>query len=136
MMTNELITEQDDIAIRQYAKRLDAQSGEDAYHNAVCTILEHPPEQIKNVVGLCSVATKMSLYKIFRHEATERKNIEHFINDDPVPAQRGLAHGWGVKLLKCRKGLHEMVESNLAYVGTRRTCLACMQERLKRKRQR
>lgn len=135
MTTNELISNEDDVVLRGYAKRLNVELGEDAYHNAVCDILHHKTE-VQNILALGTIAIRRSLCKIFRHENTERKNIEHYINNDPVPAQRGLVHGWGVKLLKCRKGLHEMVESNLAYVGTRRTCLVCMQERLKRKRQR
>lgn len=132
---NELITEEDDTVLRKYARKLHSQDGEDAYHNAVCTLLEKPKDNIRNIVGLCSVAIRMSLYKIFRHEATERKNIEHFINNDPIPAQKGLVYG-RLKLVKCRKGLHEMVDSNLTYVGTRRTCLACMQDRIKRKKHR
>lgn len=137
-MRIECITDEQDKLVRQYAKRLDAQLGEDAYHNAICYFLEHPKpnEQIREFVSLMAYRTRMCLYKIFRHEQVERKNIEHYINGDPIPAQRGLTHGWGVKLLKCRKGLHDMVEENLTYVGTRRTCLACMRERLKRKRQR
>lgn len=135
MTTNELISNEDDVVLRRYAKQLHSQDGEDAYHNAVCVLLEKPKEDIRSIIGLCSVCIKSSLYKIFRHEAIERKNIEHFINNDPIPLQKNLVHG-RQKHSKCRKGLHDMVEENLTYVGTRRTCLACMQERLKRKRQR
>lgn len=133
-MTTIEITEEDDVVLRRYAKKL-GDNGEDAYHNAVCTILEGTAKEIKDIRGLCIVATKRSLFKIFRHESAERRNIEHYINGDPVPIQVGLQYG-RQKLTKCRKGLHEMIEENLTYVGTRRTCLACMQDRLKRKTRR
>lgn len=127
MITNDLITEEDDIVLRGYAKRLDPQQGEDAYHNAICSMLEKPTV-IQNIIGLCIVAIRRALYKIFRHEKTERENIEHYINGDPVPAQVGWKRG-SVRQEKCRKGLHDLVEGNLVYVGARRTCQACMELR-------
>lgn len=133
MTTNELISNEDDVVLRRYAKQLHSQYGEDAYHNAVCILLEKPKQNIQNIIGLCSVCIKSSLYKIFRHESIERKNIEHFINNDPIPALQNLVHG-RQKHSKCRKGLHDMVEENLTYVGARRTCLQCMRDRLQRKK--
>lgn len=127
MKTSELITEEDDKTLRAYAKRLHNQDGEDAYHNAVCSLLGYKDE-IQNVQALGIVVIRKALHKIWRHEQAERKNIEHYINNDPIPAQQGLEYG-RQKQLKCRKKLHDLVEGNLVYVGARRTCLSCMQIR-------
>lgn len=124
-----ILTKEDDRALRGYAKRLHSEWGEEAYHNAVCgMLLRKKWDEIKDIRGFCIVAIKYALYKIFRHETSERRNIEAYINNDPIPMQAGLVHG-RMKHEMCRKGLHRLIDGNLAYVGIQRTCRACKRER-------
>ena len=67
------LTEEDDQVLRGYARRLHVQYGEEAYHNVICDMLTRDKwDQIQDIIGFCRVAIKYALYKIFRHEASER----------------------------------------------------------------
>ena len=123
------LTEEDDKALRGYARRLHRSLGEEAYYNVVCDMLLRGKWKIiHDVRGFFVVSMKYALIKIFRHEASERRNIEAYINNDPIPTQIGLWAG-RQKHETCRKGLHPLVEGNLVYIGVRRTCRACKQAR-------
>ena len=127
------LTEQEDQVLRSHAQRLNPEWGEDAYHNVVCDILIKQKEQnIQNVCGFLKVSMKYALYKLYRHEDAERRNVGHYIQDDPIPQQVGLVVG-RQKHEMCRKGLHRLIDGNLAYIGTRRTCRACKQIRERKK---
>lgn len=124
-----VLTEQDDQVLRRYARQLHYEYGEEAYHNVICEILSRGKwETIQDIRGFCIIAIKYALYKIFRHEVSERRNIESYINGDIIPMQVGLVKG-RVKRERCRKELHDLVEGNLAYISGQRTCRACKQER-------
>jgi len=123
-----LITVEEDKTLRRYAKWLDSELGEDAYHVAIFdTMRRGKTEEIRNTVGYFYVAIKSSLYKLYRHEQSERKNVQAFINNDPIPMQTGLAMG-RLKSDTCRRG-HEWKEENIFYVKDRRGCLICKRAR-------
>ena len=128
-----ILTEQEDQVLRSHAQRLSYEWGEDAYHNVICDILATQKEQaLHNVCGYLKVATKYALYKVYRHEDAEQRNIQHSYQNDPIPQHVGLSigrqkHEW------CRKGLHRLIDGNLAYIGIRRTCRACKQLRERKK---
>jgi hypothetical protein len=127
------LTKEEDRILRGYAKRLHQDLGEEAYHNVVCdTLTRGKAEGIRDIRGFFVVAIKYALYKIFRHEASERRTIESYMNGDPIPQQIGLQRG-RLKHEMCRKGLHVLTEENSAYIGVRRTCKACKQARERRK---
>lgn len=124
-----ILTNEEDKALRGYARRLHSEWGEEAYHNVVCEILSRGKvESIRDIIGFGIVAIKYALYKIFRHEASERQNIEAYLNNDPIPQHVGLVMG-RQRHEMCRKGLHRLIDGNLAYIGIRRTCRACKRER-------
>lgn len=114
----------DDQRLRMYARRLHPEFGEDAYHTVVCEVLQRHVVNIHNFIGFFRVAIRNALYKMFRHEKSERTTVTAFINDDPIAMQRGLRRSQQ-PLVSCRKDMHLLVEGNLAYVGKRRTCRAC-----------
>ncbi len=114
--------------LRHYARRLDGERGEDAYHTAVCDVIARGQiASILNPVAFFRVAIKRSLWKLFRHEVAERRNVEHFLNNDPVPAHVGLPQG-RLKHSHCKNG-HALEEPNLIYIGTQRACKTCKRTR-------
>ena len=117
---------QEDQYIRQYSKQLHYDLGEDAYHNVVCDVL-FKKMNIYNEKAFFCVAMKRALYKIYRHEQSEREQISAYINGDPPYTMQGLRKGMALRCIRqshCKRG-HELIEGNLAYVGIRRTCLTC-----------
>lgn len=124
-----IITNEEDIMLRRYALRLNREVGEDAYHVVVCDVLsKNHVDDIKNIPTFFRVSIRRALYKIFRHERAERKNIQAYINNDPVPMQIGLV--WGRKKREvCLTGRHKLVDGNLSYIGKQRTCRMCKRER-------
>lgn len=119
-----VLTEEDDTMLRGYARRLGGW-GEEAYHNAICEMLSRgKAESIRDVRSFFIVAIKYALYKIYRHEVAERKNIEAYLNGDPIPQDKGLRYG-RLKHERCKKNLHVLTEENSAYIGVRRTCRQC-----------
>ena len=126
-----MITEEEDMQLRRYARFLHIELGEDAYHIVVCDMLSKDTiSNIRNNIAFFHVAIRRALYKLFRHEKAERENIEHYLNDDPIPAHRGLVNGRGLKLPTCRKG-HEWKIETISYIGKQRTCRICKREREK-----
>ena len=128
-----MLNEHDDRNLREYAKRLHPQLGEDAYHNVVCDVLVQQ-KVIHNIEPFFHVAMKRALWKIYRHEQSEREQIEAYIQGDPSPSMKGLLIGretQNIRQAQCRRG-HELVEGNLAYISGRRTCRTCkrMRERV------
>jgi hypothetical protein len=117
-----------DNQLRQYAKRVDAVNGEDAYHNAVLYVLTHNPV-IQNTVGYYAVAIKRALWKVYRHKNAEDHGALIFLSNNAIQNHRGLEKGRGVKLEFCRKNLHKLTPDNLSFIGQRRTCKACKQIR-------
>lgn len=127
------LTEQEDQILRRYAQRLNPEWGEDAYHEVICDILiKQKEENIQNVCGFIKTSIKYSLYRWYRHEDAERRNIEHYLNNDPIPQHVGLVMG-RQKHEMCRKGLHRLIDGNLAYIGKQRTCRQCKRERERKK---
>lgn len=123
-----ILTQEQDKDLRDYAKWLNPDIGEDAYHTAICdTIRLGKEESIKDIKKYFRVVIKYSLYHIFRHEKSERKNVQAFINNDPIPMQVGLAAG-RLKLNTCKRG-HEWKEEHIFYVQGRRGCLICKKAR-------
>ena len=122
-----VLTEEDDRHLRNYAKWLNADLGEDAYHIAIFDAIRYEQRiYIRNTVSYLRVAIKSALYKMYRHEKSERENIQAYIHNDPIPMLKGFIPG-DVPHDTCRKG-HEWKEETIAYVGSRRTCLICRRE--------
>ena len=113
-----------DREIRQYAKRMHSELGEDAYHMVISDVLRQGKEEsIRDIVGYIRHAMKYALYKIFRHERAERQNIQAFVNNDPIPMLKGFVPG-DVPHRTCRKG-HVWSEHTTVYIGKQRTCGIC-----------
>lgn len=125
-----MITQEEDRRLRQYAKYLHMECGEDAYHIVVCDLLSKDKMcEIKDTISFFHVAIRRALYKIFRHERVEKDNIQAFINNDPTPTQiafKNLEKG-REKLPTCRRG-HEWKTETIIYVGKQRTCKICKYE--------
>ena len=121
---------QEDQDIRQYSKRLHYDLGEDAYHNVVCDVLTNNRD-IHNERAFFRVAMKLALYKIYRHEKSEREQVSAYLNGDPPYTMEALRKGAALRRViqsHCKRG-HELIEGNLAYMGNRRTCLTCKRKR-------
>lgn len=118
------LTPELDLDIRMYARWLDADNGEDAYHNTMEWLLRRPtPFIIQTPAAFLRVAVKRNVLKIWRHNASCQRTAEQVSAGqcpDSLPAlQRGrLPH------THCRRG-HEFTADNLIYVGTARTCKTC-----------
>jgi hypothetical protein len=122
------MTRAEDAELRGYARRLDVQWGEDAYHTAVCERLARSSgPALRNPLAFYRVAIRFALYKIFRAMKNEAVRQMAWLHDEPVPMQRGLPLG-RLPHETCRRG-HRLSEENVAYIGTRRTCRTCKRER-------
>lgn len=121
------ITDELDKGLRRYSVFLSMDQGEDAYHNCVADILERgglpDPRCVKTMLV---VAIKRSLYKIFRHEQSQREQTGAWLAGDPPFTAAALAKG-RLKKTHCRRG-HPMIEGNLRTVGPQRTCLTCSRD--------
>lgn len=125
-----MLSEQEDRNLRGYALRLHPELGEDAYHNAVCHILIYKTVP-NNVEVFFRVAIKRALWKIYRHEKSDREQSFAFLQGDPPSTMVGLLKGrekMNVRQVQCRRG-HEFTEDNIAYIGERRTCKMCKRTR-------
>lgn len=121
---HDALTDDLDKGVRRYAVFLSMDQGEDAYHNSVVDTLERgglrDPRCVKSMLV---VGIKWALYKIFRHERSEREQVASWLAGDPPFTAAGLATG-RAKKTQCRRG-HALEEENLSFVGPRRTCLTC-----------
>ena len=117
-----------DREVRKYIKCLDKDWGEDAYHDAVVSIISNKERDIYSPIGYLTRAAKHALYHIWRHESAEGRNIESFVHNSPIPMQVGLVNG-RLKHLKCKKNLHDLVEENIVYIKGKRNCRLCKQKR-------
>lgn len=123
-----VITVEDDRSLRRYALFLHDELGEDAYHDAICRVLERPPsEPIRNITAFCRVAAKRALRNIYRQERTEREQTAAWLAGDPPYTQQALVKGRQPRT-ECKRG-HPMVEENLSYTGTERCCRTCKRMR-------
>lgn len=119
-----MLTDIEDRDLRGYARWISLDDGEDAYHDAICDVLARGwMERIAQPCAFFRRATKLALYKIFRHEKAERENTAAFLAGDPPPTSIGLKAG-RLPQTHCRRG-HALTEENLAYTGPRRTCRIC-----------
>lgn len=117
-----------DSSLRRYARWLNQEMGEDAYHDVVCSILERGHvDQIRNLHSFFLVAIRRALFKLFRHEQSEREQVTAYLAGDPPPTAAGLQMGRQMQT-HCRRG-HLFTEDNLAYIGSRRTCRMCKRSR-------
>lgn len=124
------ITVEQDTRIRRYAKWLDADNGEDAYHDAVVACIQRKVKP-DDAIGLLSTSTKYSLYKIYRHEQAEKKCVDMFLSNTAIPRHTALAQQRKIRNVKqtyCNKG-HELTPENRAPCGTRTTCRICRRAR-------
>lgn len=115
-----------DRELRTYARRISPNDGEDAYHTAICEVLERGGWEERIVMrptAYFRTATKLAFYKICRSARAERENVASWLAGDPPPSSSGLKAG-RLPHSHCRRG-HALTDDNLIYVGPRRTCKAC-----------
>ena len=135
-----VLTQEIDQQIRGYAKRLDREFGEEAYHNVVCDVLERDGmASIRDILVFFRVCIRRGLWQIWRHEGAEHRQVEKYIRGDRADTDKGLIEGRKIQNIRkewCRSGLHKLIEGNLVYIGKekRRTCRVCKQirERVKK----
>lgn len=113
--------------IRAYAKYLSPDDGEDGYHDAVVSYLERPLAIIKPTAWWRH-AIKMCVFKIWRHEGSEREMVTAYLRGDGSPYLPNLKAG-RLPHTHCRRG-HLFTPESIYFVGTQRTCKIC--ERLRR----
>ena len=135
-----VLTQEIDQQIRGYAKRLDREFGEEAYHNVVCDVLERDGmASIRDILVFFRVCIRRDLWQIWRHEKAESRQVEKYIRGDQADTNKGLIEGrkiQNVRKERCRSGLHKLIEGNLVYIGKekRRTCRTCRYERARAKK--
>lgn len=123
-----MFEDEQDRDLRNYARWISPNDGEDAYHDAICDVLRRGKDgEIANAAAFFRCAIKRALYKIFRHEKAERENTAAWLAGDPPPSAPGLKLG-RLPQTHCRRG-HPLTEENLTYVGPRRTCRTCFRAR-------
>ena len=124
-----------DNEVRSFAKRLDAERGEDAYHDALVQVLNNAATAPLNTIAYLKKATRNKLYRIYEREKAYNDNIVSFLNNDPPRCVTALAKAhaaWGLvnhrprqKRTHCRRGHEFTVESTIIRIGQHRTCRIC-----------
>ena len=82
---------------------------------------------IRSVHAFFIVAMKRSLWKLFRHEQAEARQVAAFLHGDPPPTSHGLLQG-RLPRTQCRRG-HLFTPETTVYIGPRRTCRICRNAR-------
>jgi len=118
-----------DADLRKYAKRLDPDNGEDAYHKALITLMEKPMIEMETPLPFFKRCIKWALSKFYAAQSATDKQVENYIKGGMPIGMEGLRVGQarGVnKRTHCRKG-HPLEEGNIKYVGgdKHRTCRIC-----------
>lgn len=116
-----------------YAKRRSPDYGEDAYQDAMVSILQHPNE-MHNQDAYIKQAIKYKILKNYVHQQAQRQVVEAYLSDIIPPQLASLKAGRVVRALTkhqprkkrthCLKG-HLFTTENQVYVKGNRTCKAC-----------
>ena len=116
-----------DPVLRAYARRMDYQDGEDAYHHTVLLFLDRQP-QARQFVPFMKHATKQSFWKIRRDQYRHALLNRDAITGRDSPTQINLLKRWehGPRTA-CLRG-HPFTEDNIVMIGPRRTCRICKRE--------
>jgi len=118
---------------RAYAKYLDADNGEDAYHNTIESLIRNRHFTAPtNSAGFLRTAIRRSVYKFWRHEQSMQAIAAGYTAGEGPHATLSLKQG-RLSHTHCRRG-HEFTPDNIVYVGknhTGRTCKQCAQTRRK-----
>ena len=122
-----VLTDNEDKSLRAHANRLDYDMGEDAYHNAVVSLLSSNVDPV-SANALLLQGTKWALSMLWKKRETDNRCIQSYINGDPTPQQVNMRAG-RLPRTTCRKGLHAMTEENLYWYQGGRGCRACRRER-------
>ena len=120
-----------DADARAFAKYLDADNGEDAYHNTIEALIRHKHFTAPiNPSGFLRTAIRRSVYKLWRHEQAVSAIATSYTAGEGPHATLALQKGRQVHT-HCRRG-HEFTPDNIIYAGknhTGRTCKQCAQAR-------
>jgi len=114
---------------RKYAKYLDADNGEDAYHNMIESLIrnKHFTAPV-NSTGFLRTAIRRSVYKYWRHENSMQATVASYLAGEGPQYVSALKLG-RLPHTHCRRG-HELTPDNIIYVRknhTGRTCKQCRQ---------
>ena len=116
---------------RAYAKYLDADNGEDAYHNTIESLIRNKHFTAPmNSAGFLRTAIRRSVYKFWRHEQSMQAIAASYTAGEGPHATLPLKQG-RLPHTHCRRG-HELTPENIIYAGknqTGRTCKQCTQLR-------
>lgn len=121
------LTEAQDRDLRAYAVALSPDDGEDAYHNAIETVLRRPVQSIRNPAAFFRTVIKRALLKIWRHDGADMRQSASYLAGDPPSMAVGLAVR-RTPQSHCRRG-HLFTPDNEYTVGARRTCRICLEAR-------
>lgn len=122
-----------DADARAFAKYLDADNGEDAYHNTIESLirLKHFTTP-QNIAGFLRTAIRRNVYKLWRHEHAMSTVATAYMAGEGPQSTLALQKG-RLPHTHCRRG-HEFTVENVIYAGknhTGRTCKQCAQQRRK-----
>jgi hypothetical protein len=123
------LTDAEDRSLRRYAKRLDGELGEDAYHDAVVRVLSaRVPLTIVSETAVLINGTKWALHRLWTERETDQRCLQSYINGDPSPQMVNLRKGREPRTT-CKKGLHDMTDENIYWSQGVRGCRACRRAR-------
>lgn len=139
------ITVEEDIQIRNYAKRIDWDYGEDAYQEAVYCALRQGVT-VFDPIGFFKFSTRRTLFGLYNKERAETRAIKYFLEDFIPPNLANLragreklqAMGGGPvkqKQTHCGKG-HPLEGQNVQSSGSKRRCRICFLASQKARRDR
>jgi len=127
------LTQSVDHDARDYAKYLDADNGEDAYHNVIESLIRNKHiEAPLNSAAFLRTAIRRSVYKYWRHEYSMQATAASYVAGEGPQHVLALKQG-RLPHTHCRRG-HEFTPDNIVYMNkakTSRTCKQCEQARRK-----
>ena len=122
------ITDEQDKTIRKWAKSMDPEDGENAYHDVVCEILERKTGP-QNIIALCISSIRQRLLNIYKKRVTNDVLVASYLAGNPP------AYTKQVKT-DCKNG-HRYTPDSTLYQKTPRgtespVCRICREESLAR----
>lgn len=123
------LTPELDQDIREYARYISIDDGEDGYHNAIEQCLRLHVSCPNKPQAFLRTATKRAIFKLWRHRTSDAEQSGQYLRGDVPDCTIALRKGRQAHT-HCRRG-HEFTIDNIIYVGKARTCKTC--EQLRRK---
>ncbi len=121
------LTPELDQDIREYARYLSPDDGEDGYHDAIEAYLQLKTSVIPTKPrGYLRVLTKRAVFKIWRNRTSHYEQEQKYAQGHAPDCTPALLKGRQPRT-HCRRG-HEFTQDNIVYAGkgqTLRTCKTC-----------